>query len=394
MNDQARIAACCEDLLSLSDQAEQPERGAWVAAARAFNAHRKVEKRYLQRALKALEPRLDAVSAEGNYFAAETASELMIALHRKCGSGDQVNRVLTTFGHTVLRGTRSASASVAIHWLQQAAEWLEKAELHTEAEALRLEVEKRAPEVLSSMASFQTEVQIPAGELEQELNRIIDNPQPVVALIRLVHAMIPKRANLEDGARAVAQASPYLNLIPQSIIGNDGLQRAFVGSIEEDLEGRTMVHSVHSLTLNAEFFWMGYTKIKMRFPEFTVSDMSEFCKLSELVTPDMHAAIEDALSAFDLAQHKAAFQAFISQLEPLLRGLLKLLGIPQYKGVRRHKALTEAKNINDVLGDSRVQATLDDSLHFFLRAVYTDKRAFNLRHEYAHRVYGHRTTTK
>ena len=385
VNDAERINACCEDLLALAEGAEQSAIGDWVAAARSFLPHRKVAEAYLLRALAGLEARLSAASTEGNFYAADTASELLVELHERNGSKDEMKRVLSMFGDTVLRGTRTVAPMVAIHWLENAAARLESKNLYAEAEALRLEVEKRAPDALSSMASFQTELKIPADELERELDRITDVTNPIRAVVRLAYALIPNRASLEAGAREIAEASPLLNLISQSLIGSDGLQRASVGPIEKDLEGRTMVHSVHHLMLNAEFFWVGYARIKERFPNFAISEVAEFCKHSELVTPEMHKDIEDALIAFDQRKHKEAVQSFITQLEPMLRGLLKLLEIPQHKGVRRHHGLTEAKNINDVLCDPRVEEALDENLHFFIRAVYIDKRALNLRHEYAHR---------
>jgi hypothetical protein len=100
----------------------------------------------------------------------------------------------------------------------------------------------------------------------------------------------------------------------------------------------------------------------------------------------MTKPLEEGVSAYDNGDYFKAISILIPQLEAMFRELLKLLGIPVTKGLRGESGATELKNMNDVLSDARIEETLEEDLLFFLRALYIDKRSYNLRNEVAHGV--------
>jgi lysyl-tRNA synthetase class 1 len=60
------------------------------------------------------------------------------------------------------------------------------------------------------------------------------------------------------------------------------------------------------------------------------------------------------------------------------------MGIPPHKSVPRHPGITDVKNMNDALGDSRVQEVLTENLWRYLTVLYIDRRGLNLRNDLAH----------
>ena len=54
----------------------------------------------------------------------------------------------------------------------------------------------------------------------------------------------------------------------------------------------------------------------------------------------------------------------------MLRTLLALMGIPPQKSVPRHPGITDVKNMNDDLGDPRVQAVLTENVWMYLTVLY------------------------
>jgi lysyl-tRNA synthetase class 1 len=60
------------------------------------------------------------------------------------------------------------------------------------------------------------------------------------------------------------------------------------------------------------------------------------------------------------------------------------MGIPPHKSVPRHFGITDVKNMNDALGDPRVQAVLTENLWRYLTVLYIDRRGMNLRNDLAH----------
>ena len=93
----------------------------------------------------------------------------------------------------------------------------------------------------------------------------------------------------------------------------------------------------------------------------------------------------EALTAYENRDFRKTVSELVPQIESMLRELLRLLEIPTRKAIRVG-AGSELKNINDVLVDERVLETLDENLVLFLRAVYIDKRALNLRNNFAHGI--------
>jgi lysyl-tRNA synthetase class 1 len=60
------------------------------------------------------------------------------------------------------------------------------------------------------------------------------------------------------------------------------------------------------------------------------------------------------------------------------------MGIPPQKSVPRHPGITDVKNMNDALGDPRVQAVLTENVWMYLTVLYIDRRGMNLRNDLAH----------
>ena len=67
-----------------------------------------------------------------------------------------------------------------------------------------------------------------------------------------------------------------------------------------------------------------------------------------------------------------------------MRNLLKLLGIPGNKPVRGQPAIMQLKNLNDILADERLRASLGESLWRYFQVLLADRRGLNLRNRVAH----------
>ncbi len=67
-----------------------------------------------------------------------------------------------------------------------------------------------------------------------------------------------------------------------------------------------------------------------------------------------------------------------------MRELLRILSEPVTKS--DNDGTYELKNMNDVLHETSVKETLDESLWWFLKVLYTDKRGLNLRNVVSHGI--------
>lgn len=382
LNEAGRIDAVCDQLLTLSEQAPMNHIGIWISAAHAFEGKNKVSEVHRKRMICGLEARLVNAASLPNGYAAQSAGNALLKVYKRNVNIEDRNRVLRVIAETYLRQSRKADAGVAIAWLQSIASLLEKEGLHDGAEVLRLEMEKRGPEAVAAMKTIEVEASIPFEEMDAQLEELISVEHPIVALVRLIYSLIPKCDSLRKRVKEMEKEFAFYSLIPRSIIGRDGIPKATIGSSENDMEGRMMEEVVYELQANFGLFILGFRKIKEKFG-LTVEQIMEFAKLSSLTTGDMYKPLTEALTAYESGDYSKTISVLIPQLEAMLRELLKLLEIPTRKGIRNVEGVSELKNMNDVLSDERVNDTLEN-LVFFLRAVYIDKRALNLRNDFAH----------
>jgi len=172
-------------------------------------------------------------------------------------------------------------------------------------------------------------------------------------------------------------------MMPVSIIGDGGLPVATIDTYDRNPEGRHVMEYTREMQFNASFFMFGLEEWKKKFerPDFhDVPGLFECLLISEARRP----LFEEGFAAYANGDFVKAIHVLIPQVENSLRELLKMLDLPTTKN--DDEGGFEVKNMNHVLHDETVRATLDQRLWMFLKVLYTDKRGINLRNIVMHGI--------
>jgi len=94
--------------------------------------------------------------------------------------------------------------------------------------------------------------------------------------------------------------------------------------------------------------------------------------------------LNKALAAYESGDYMKAIHILVPQVENMMRELLGLIGGPKMKRAPNQPKFFEYKNMNDFFREPRIEEALDENLYLFLKTLYIDKRAYNLRNDLVH----------
>jgi hypothetical protein len=253
--------------------------------------------------------------------------------------------------------------------------------LREEAERVRLSLEARGREAAAAMKSRRVEVKFNRNEIEKALSQILNTPEPFVALYRLSRWCAPSveqiRQRLDSGVFSATQ------IIPTVIVGANGLAVRNIGTYDNDKEGQVILAMTQEMNLSCGILIGGLEEWKTKFELGGVRDAPGL--LDSLLVPIGRVDLfRQGLEAFESGDYVKCIHVLIPQVENSLREILSVLGISTTK--TDEDGGYELKNINDVLHDAIVQASIEEDLWYFLKALYSDKRGMNIRNLVAHGI--------
>lgn len=382
MNDGDRIERVLDELFVRGETAPLQHMGIWIMPSRCLLGYRKRSRKREEQLIAYLERRLQQANDEVNGHASDAAIGGLLDLYKLESNKEVRLRGVHLHKATWEAHAKTSSAGVAISWLSNLVTTLEKEGLHEEAERLRVEIEGLGLKALDEMHTFHTETSIPREELEAQIEGLLAVDHPFLALFRLAKNLSPRCDTLRAQAIEHDKTFVYRRLVHRVIIGRDGLPKATIGSSEDDMPGVMVEEAMHEMLLSPSLFHMGYTRAKERFA-FVPGDLMETIRDSFFCSEEIAESLQEGLRAYDDGDYKKAISVLIPQVEAMLREVLRFLGIPIRKN-RRESGMYDLKNINDVLGEQRVEGLLEEDLLFFLKIVFIDRRGWNLRNEFAH----------
>jgi hypothetical protein len=174
-----------------------------------------------------------------------------------------------------------------------------------------------------------------------------------------------------------------MSIIPITIVDRTGRPVAKVGTDDDGSEGRLFQQLAQTVGFYQPFLSYVIESVMTEFQP-SVDDILAILYRSPLFLESRQSILRDGLSAYLSKDHLKGIHVLVPQIEEMLRTLLALMGIPPHKSVPRHPGITDVKNMNDALGDSRVQEVLTENVWRYLTILYIDRRGMNLRNDLAH----------
>jgi Domain of unknown function (DUF4209) len=317
-------------------------------------------------------------------WAAEAAAQRLAQHYHRKNDKPNVERVIKAYSKAFEHMAREANPMLAMAWIQPVVERLEQEGLKEEAERLQIIAREKGKNIASDLKTISVQAEIKTEDVEKLIEYLLGTDDLKTSLARVADYFIPK---VDDARRLLERLrtdAPFFNLIPLHIVESDGFTTAKVGSIDDDFEGRLHKQLGQTIGFYQPFLEYALTKLRERHAP-TVDDILDFLCESPLFADHRDGLLRDGLTAYQQDDFIKAIHVLVPQVEHILRNFLGRLGIPTRKTVRNHPGITDAKNMNDVLADARVQERLTEKLWRYLAVVYVDRKGgLNLRNDLAH----------
>jgi len=368
-------------MMSFADSAKLEHIGFWSAPFDHLIGLKALPETKRQQILNRYEARFrETIQSRDLFRISKTGSDLAKYFHNR-KEFDRAKATTLTFGETVLDIASGLNASLATHHMGNILEAYRRFGLREDADRVRLLLEAKGKAVKAEMKVRHFVVEHDRNEMESSFAKIMDVADSFVALYRLANSCVPKperiRNQLDNGGFIAHR------IMPVCIIGDDGLPVSTVATYDQDKEGHIVMQVTREMTLGVSFFLAGLEEWKKKFNLNSLLQTPNILNCP-LISPDRLSLYEEGLKAFENEDYVKCIHVLIPQIENSLRVLLEILEIPITK--TDDMGGFELKNMNDVLHDLRVRDTLDETLWYFLKALYSDKRGTNLRNLVSHGI--------
>jgi hypothetical protein len=394
INDQERIKRVVDFMFEFYDRVAQPKfGGTWLFLYDNLYGKQFVSPDQEFRIIANLETMLAKTSdttpsADGVYvnldpWGAEAAAQRLAQHYQRKGDKANVERVIRSYGRAFEHMAREASPMLAMAWLQPVIERYEQEGLKAEAEQLQLVAGEKGKHIASDLKSVSVTVEIKPDEISKLMEQLLGSGDLKTSLIRVAEYFIPRANDARQLLERLRTDAPFQSMIPIRIVEPDGFPTAAIGSMDEDEEGRLQRQLAQTIGFYQPFLDHALAKLRERYAP-SIDDILGFLCESPLFAGAGTGLVRDGLVAYEQGDFVKAIHVLVPQVEQMLRNFLGGLGIPTRKAARNRPGITDAKNMNDILSDSRMQEKLTENLWRYLAVVYIDRRGMNLRNDLAH----------
>lgn len=317
-------------------------------------------------------------------WGAEAAAQRLAQHYQRKKDKRNVDRVIQSYGKAFEFMARQANPMLAMAWLQPVIERYEQEGLKKEAESLQVLASEKGKNIASDLKTVSVNVEIKQDEVNKLKEFLIGSGDLKSSLARVAEYFIPRADDSRQLLEKTRRDAPLVSMIPIHFIDSGGSPTAKVGSIDDDAEGRLHRQLGQTIGFYQPFLEEVLVSLRKGYAP-TVDEILDYLCQSPLFAEGRNGLLRDGLSAYAEEDFVKSIHVLVPQVEHTLRTFLGRLGIPIRRTVRNHPGITEAKNMNEILGDPRMQEALTENLWRYLSVVYVDRRGgLNLRNDLAH----------
>jgi len=164
-------------------------------------------------------------------------------------------------------------------------------------------------------------------------------------------------------------------------MGDAGFTSAVIGSVEDDLEGRTIYHAAREIGATAPWVHVAFVRIREKHG-LDIERFVSWLSASPFFPAARMPLLREGLAAWFSGDWVKAIHILIPQIEAALRDLLLAVGgsvtrPAEYGG-------TQVIPLGAILQHERFRSRIPPDVRFHLRVLYADLRGLNVRNEVAH----------
>jgi len=384
LNDANLMRLVATRILVLGEGAPLTSIGIWSMPSSSFLKNRSIPADLRQRMLDQLEGRLANASQMGNEHACYVAGTALLKYLRPIEEKSQRQRVVRIVGDAHRRSAEHWPSMRAIGILRSIAMLYEQESLGEEARELQLYIERRGEAAHLEMKRFEYTISIDEEHATAQINRILAGDAAYPALFRLAQACLPDPDELRKVVEEDGEDLLVSRLIPRSYHGRSGLPLSEVGTPDDDPAGNLVELFSKDLQIKMIYLVLGIRAARDKFKMSPAELIDQMLVGSPLFNEDRRPFFEQGFAAYESGDYMKAIHILVPQVENMMRELLGVMGITKSKPNPAQPHLFEYKNMNDFFREPEVVQALEENLYLFLRSLYIDKRALNLRNDLAH----------
>jgi hypothetical protein len=331
----------------------------------------------------ALEKRFWEAVGGGDLHRQKVAGQALAKHHHARRDYEKAKAITLGYGEATIKLCENETAGIAVHHLTGVAEDYARMGLRADADRVRVLLEARGKLATAEMREHYIEVKLDLTDVERQIAEKLEHDSPYFTLWSLAWSCTPVPADTAARYKAVSEGFSIHSLVPTSILGGDGLPVATVGTTDKDEGGVLVLEYAREMQLSSSLFSFGVEKWMEKFQTADFSGVSDLFDCP-LIPEGRRDLFRQGFQAYADKDFVKAIHVLIPQVENSLRMLLVMLDLPVTK--TDSDGNFEQRNMNDVLHDETVQASLDERLWTFLKVLYTDKRGMNLRNVVMHGI--------
>lgn len=331
-----------------------------------------------------MEARLARVAVrEGDGYhpsAVENAALRLATHYRRRGLRSEVERVMRLYISAVLRMPHSAAAILRSSSLEKLYDQLVSFQMRADASSLDDAIRRAGEDSMKEMKPISVAVDVETDKIEAYFASLLSGDSQTI-LVRVAFHFIPRRAELEEQMRALAEAAPLASMLHRIIKDDEGRTVARVGPIADDLEGSLISHIAQVMHLSAPWLNESFDRAG-KLGAFNFQAVLDFVVACPLFVPARYALLEAGLRAYFAGDLVSAIHILVPQVEQCVRQLGSAIGAPIYS--RRRGGGLNLRTLDDLLRDTAVAGALGEDVAIYLRVILTDARGWNIRNRVAH----------
>lgn len=311
------------------------------------------------------------------------AADRLMRCRRETNEPEEAKRALKTAAVAFEEAAKGAQALVATSWLEDLIPRYRNAGMAEDAARVEQTIRNRAKEAQGEMKRIEVPLKITKKELDDWAERVsgatLEEAVPRIAITCLI-----KEDSTRESIKNITKNAPLTAMMPIEVMGSDGFTKATIGSIEDDLDGRTIQHAADLFNWHAPWLFSALNRAKEKHG-IDIEKLIAVLSKSPFFAKDREPLLRAGLKAWLAEDPVTAIHVLVPQLEAALRDLLAASGA----SVMVHDPNTggfKAIGMGAILDHDIFRTHLPKDLRFHLRALFCDSRGINLRNHVAHGI--------
>ncbi|RKW55850.1 MAG: DUF4209 domain-containing protein [Prevotella sp.] len=326
------------------------------------------------------------IQGEGNDrfdpFVIEQAVDLLAQYYNKINDRTNLQRILNTLYDSYNKATIQFSAMQKQMYWDKLYRIFDNYQFKEKAKKILAELQNSSSDVIDEMQKIEMPFEIPQEQFEEFIKEMTSGSKKEVFGKFIAH-FIPNKEYQKEQLLKISKDTPLLSLCPTQLFDYKGRPNSVVGNIENDLEGKLVLHISKSLNINALFI-RAVIKENINNGFFSKENIMHFIQDCPLIEIDRKAIISKGVDAYLNEDYLTMLHLLIPQIENAVRNIVEKSGRSSLKRQKNNNGF-QLMTFDDLLIDEAV-LNIGADFAYYLRILFTNQKGWNLRNLICHGI--------